>query len=207
MIGRIVRAVTTTSLGRRLRAAARDLEWTIRGRGIRNPPLPAHVDSLLFICKGNICRSPFAAQIARRILEGAGRTGIRCDSAGLRTTQSDRSPVDACAAALRFNISLTDHTPVQLTQEAADAYALIVVMEHGQVEGVARAFPGAARKTQLLPLAAGGRRSGYSRYHISDPFGQPRAAFDDCYERLECDVRALLDELGLTRGASASRNA
>ena len=38
--------------------------------------------NVLFVCTGNICRSPMAAAIARDLLDRAGRTDVQVASAG-----------------------------------------------------------------------------------------------------------------------------
>ena len=54
------------------KAPVKDALWTIRGRQFRNPQFGREVRSVLFLCHGNICRSPFAAVRAAQLLERAG---------------------------------------------------------------------------------------------------------------------------------------
>ena len=42
--------------------------WSVYGRTICNPRLPQNINSILFVCKGNICRSPFAEYYASKYL-------------------------------------------------------------------------------------------------------------------------------------------
>ena len=75
---RVLTAVLTHPLALALKRPARNVRWRIRGRGIANPPLPHRVSSVLFVCLGNICRSPFGALLATALeAETGGKiTGI-----------------------------------------------------------------------------------------------------------------------------------
>lgn len=184
--GRFARRVLTHPVAMAVKRPLKDALWVLRGRTLRNPPLPDRVGAILFVCKGNICRSPFAAHLAAQLLAGSG-SQIRCASAGILTTQAERSPREACAAARTFGVHLEQHTPVRLTSSLVAQFDLIVVMEASQLKSLRRSYPDAAARIWLLPLLDD--RIGYARYHIADPFGQPRTAFDHCYRRIDATVR------------------
>ena len=167
-----------------VKAPVKDLVWRARGRRIRNPETGRPVRSMLFLCKGNICRSPFAAFRAEQLLRSAGIDDVRCGSAGLDTTQAARPPREAYDAAARFGVSFGSHVPTQLTRDLLADYDLTFVMEAGQLAAVRRLYPEFADRVVLLPLVEPGT-SGYARYNIADPFGHPPQAFHDCYLRLE----------------------
>ena len=91
-----------------LREAARYL--TGRMNVMRHPyerwaavRLPDSVQSVLFVCKGNICRSPLAEVYFRSLVEKDGRR-ITVRSAGLETTPG--KPADAKAKADRHGASI-----------------------------------------------------------------------------------------------------
>lgn len=174
----------------RARRALRDVRWSLQAASLRNPSLPEPPRSVLFVCLGNICRSPFAAALVRRRL-GAGSTVV-VSSAGLRTTQAARPPVEACRAAKRFGISLERHEPVQVTERLICDADLIVVMEAAQLVEVRQAYPAAAGRVVLLPLYEQDSLGPYDRHHIADPFGQPAAMFDACYERIAGALDSML---------------
>lgn len=170
--------------------------WTFVGRLFSNPPLPPNVRSVLFICLGNICRSPFAAHVASARLEAIGRSDVRCASAGIRTTQSARPPAEALAiAAAEYGLSMHAHRPLTLARELADQFDLLVVMEAGQVKHVRDAYPHLAKRVVLLPLFDPESASPHQRFHIDDPFGRPKEAFASCYQRIDRSVRQLLGDL------------
>jgi protein-tyrosine phosphatase len=183
------------------RRQAKELIWRLRGAFVSNPPMPARVDSVVFVCKGNICRSPFAALLAERALAEQGRTAPLIRSAGLAPSQAGESPADAVAAAAAHGLSLAMHRPVALTDELMAGDALIVVMDAAQLTEVRRRWPQASARTVLLalfPAEGAAALPPSDRVNIVDPFGHGRAAFDACYTRLDGAVRDLLRHLPLT---------
>jgi protein-tyrosine-phosphatase len=169
----------------------KDAWWVARGQGVSNPEIPRTARSLLFLCKGNICRSPFAALRARRMLLDRRVDGFTCASAGLDTTQAARPPLEARRAAVAFDVSLDEHTPAQVTRELVAKYDLTIVMEADQLIAARRRFPELAGRIVLLPLLRP-NATGYARYNIADPFGQPLDAFERCYAEIDDALKPLL---------------
>ena len=101
------------------RRQTKELVWRLRGAFVRNPPLPARVESIVFVCKGNICRSPFAALLAERCLAEQGRTSPAIHSAGLAPSQAGESPPDAVAAAAPLRPASRDAPARAAVQRAA----------------------------------------------------------------------------------------
>ena len=151
---------------------------------LTNPPLPGAFTSIIFVCLGNICRSPFAALLMERRLTDVNVVGIRCASAGIRTTQSGRSPDEACNAAAPYGLSLENHRPQTLTRELVDSHDVIVVMDAAQLLELRTSYPDAADRILLLSLFDP-ELSAYERYNILDPFARSRADFDRCYGRID----------------------
>lgn len=192
----------------RVKAPLRDLWWNVQGRRLRNPPLPERIGSLLFVCLGNICRSPFAGMLAQMRVTESKLSGIVCASAGIRTSQAGRSPQEACEASRRYGLSLEGHTPQTLTRELMDAHDVIVVMEGAQFVLLREAFPDRHDRIFLLSLFDPGAR-GYLRYNIADPYGSLIKEYEACYQRIDRAVAALLDAISsrlsrVARGADTN---
>ena len=170
--------------------------WYVRGMALANPALPSRVESMLFVCKGNICRSPFAALRAAQLLRQARRADIRCVSAGISTTQAAEPPREACDAAATFGCSLAGHTPLQLTRELVASHDVIVVMEAGQLIHLRQRHPEAIGRIFLLSLFDSRTTGGYARYNITDPFGLDLSIFRDCYARIDGALKNLVAAIG-----------
>jgi protein-tyrosine phosphatase len=193
------------SAKRRLRRAVKEIMWRARGVVIRNPSLPADVRSILFVCKGNICRSPFAAVLARRLLDNGGRAAISAVSAGLKPSSDGACPLAAVRAAEAYGVAtaLRTHRPVELTTELIRAYDLVVVMEAGQLAELRRRWPEWQSQFVLLSLyEPGGPPSAYERFNITDPFGRDDREFDRVYRRIDASLRGLLAALRLVSSRS-----
>ena len=196
---RVVRSVMTHPLTMAAKAPIKDVLWTMRGRGLRNPPFGREVRSVLFLCHGNICRSPFASERAAQLLARAGIRDVYCASAGIAANQANECPSDARAAAEVFGVHLDVHTPTLLTPAMMDEFELIVVMEAAQLRLLRERFEHAGSRLVLLSLLDGANRGGYARYNIADPFGQPRTAFDACYDRIDRSLQSLIHTLSTSR--------
>jgi protein-tyrosine phosphatase len=176
------------------RRFARNLAATAERLRTRNPPLPAAVGSVLFVCKGNICRSPFAAYQASRLTREAGLP-IAATSAGLKPSQANACPDDAIAAADSYGHDMRPWRPVLLTDDLMEAHDLIVVMETDQFAAVRARWPRHRGKTVLLALYGPPRGDAWTRLNIADPFGKDRAAFDACYARIDTALADLFSRL------------
>lgn len=159
---------------RRRRAVAR----------LHETPPPATV---LLVCHGNICRSPYAAGRLQALLATHGLHAA-VDSAGF--IGPDRaSPGNAIATAWTRGIDLKPHRSQLLTQKLIDAAGLIVVMEARQAAALRLVF-GTVRAPILIlgdldPVTAETRT-------VRDPALQPRAVFAESYDRIDRCLEALV---------------
>jgi protein-tyrosine-phosphatase len=74
---------------------------------------------VIFVCAGNICRSPFAEGLARRLAAERG-LDVEFASAGEIALDGDRCPPDAVAVAKEYGVDLTSHRARRLTTDKAD---------------------------------------------------------------------------------------
>jgi len=162
-------------------------------RELRAADRPATV---VFVCYGNICRSPYAAARFACSLPPE-LAGIRTLSAGM-VGAGRPAPREGIAVAARRGIDLSAHRAALLTRETARAAGLVVVMSADQRRSVERDFgrgPGGILVLgDLDPLPIDLRT-------LRDPWRQPEAAFDDSYARIDRCVHALVQ--ALAEGASA----
>jgi protein-tyrosine-phosphatase len=102
---------------------------------------------ILFLCHGNICRSPVAERMARRELPG-----LKFSSAGFHHESGRPSPMllQQAARSLGFDLSAFRSNTVSCRMvEEAD---LIVLMDGRNLSDFSRKFPGALQKTLLLGM-------------------------------------------------------
>jgi protein-tyrosine-phosphatase len=138
---------------------------------------------ILFLCTGNICRSPMAEAIARAEL-AAGRNGIEVASAGIAALEGWSATSEAIAVAAEHGLSLAGHRARQLTPELVAATDVVVGMQREHAEYARRL--GAGRATTLSSP-------------VRDPYGLGIAAYRETWTLLAATIPELLGELDPAR--------
>ncbi len=138
---------------------------------------------ILVICKGNICRSPFAEAYLRRY----GGPDLEVQSAGHYPAEGRESPEAAREAARRFGLDLASHRSRIVTNELADWADLILIFEPEQKRAVGSAFPGARKKMHYAGAIGPGRKPA-----IRDPWGGGVDEFVSVYREIEEALDTLL---------------
>jgi protein-tyrosine-phosphatase len=139
------RAVTQRIEKRAALARARKRHAAMVRSGVLSRP----VASVLFVCLGNICRSPFAAAVAFERLPG-----IAIDSAGFLQHDGRPSPPHIVTAAKSLGVDLSDARAQRVTESQIAAAGLVVCMDLAHLEMIEREFPEALPKATLLGLFA-----------------------------------------------------
>lgn len=145
--------------------------------------LPNSVNSIVFVCKGNICRSPLAEAYFQSLVRKKGAR-VTVSSAGLETTPGKPAHTNAKTVALQEQLMLDAHTTVQVHAELLDQIDLIVVMEVRQKYRIQRLYPKAKGKVVLL-----GYFDPKGPLDIADPYSGPLEDFATCFQRVRrcCD--------------------
>lgn len=171
----------------------------LRRRRAREALRGRNPGSLLIVCHGNLCRSPFAAAVLVRALAGA---GVRVESAGFVGPNRPPPPA-AVAAAARRGVDLSAHRSRLVTAPLVRSAGLIVVMDAAQRRAVCDRFGRMPRDVLMLgdvdPAPAESRA-------IRDPVDQGPEVFDDTYARIErCVAELARALLGTAAKARAER--
>ncbi len=140
-------AAVRARLARR-RALARERRAFLAAFGPDGRP-PRPVARVLFLCLGNICRSPFAAAAARTRLRG-----VEIEGAGFHPRGGRPTPAHVVEAARDLGVDLSAASSRVVTAQALAQADLILAMELGQLERLAREHPAARRRATLLGFYA-----------------------------------------------------
>jgi len=148
-------------------------------------------DAVLFVCLGNICRSPLAEHYARRVLPAA----IKVRSSGLYPRPNRPSPEPAIVAARELGIDLSNHRADVLTEETVSGTDVIFSFDDSVHQEIRRRFPSARRKLHRFALL-----SNDGPLEIPDPFGGSLDRYRDVYHR----IAAILDLVRKSQAADES---
>ncbi len=134
--------------------------------------------TILFVCHGNICRSPFAAAATKLMLPPS----VAVLSAGTGDVEARRPPSVARRVAREFGVDLDDHRSRRVTRELVErADAIYAFDEHHRHELVRR-YPAARGKLFLIGALGSGP------WTIGDPLNGSERVFRRAY----ADIKAAL---------------
>lgn len=181
------------------RSAARWIRWLpdralhpLRRRRARARLEESRPDGpVLFVCHGNICRSPYAEATLERQVHGR----LEADSVGLMGPDRP-SPETAVQVAAERGIDLSGHRSRLVTPERLRAAGLVAVMDPRQAAELHRryGFRGALVLGDLDPDPV-------RRRAIRDPIFQSAEVFGQVYDRIDRCLEELLEAMGLPRGS------
>ncbi len=149
---------------------------------------------VLFLCLGNICRSPTAEAVLRRMAEEAGHD-LAIDSCGTGDWHKGEPPDRrAIAAAARRGYDLTPLRARQLTPEDFTRFDLILAMDRSNLRGAeARRPDGAGARVELFLSLIDEKGPGAKSMDVPDPWYT--GDFDGTLDLIETGCRALIRRL------------
>jgi protein-tyrosine-phosphatase len=148
-------------------------------------------ESVLFVCHGNILRSPMAAELFRLRLVERSRP-IGAVSAGLWAVNGRHADPRAIASARKLGVSLEEHLSRSVTATLVARSDLICVMDYRNEVDLVTRFRGAARKTILLGALDAEQ---HGSPEIDDPVSLDIEGVEACYARMASAIDALVDAL------------
>ncbi len=141
------------------------------------------VDRLVFVCMGNICRSPLAEAVARSLSVPAVSAGIDCGD-------GDHADPRAVAFGKCLGLDLTGHRSVPIGKVGLGAGDLLVGMEPGHLAALP-VMAGCAAQQTLLGLWGAPRK-----VYIHDPFNTSGRFFEKCEQYVAGSASGLVRAWG-----------
>jgi protein-tyrosine phosphatase len=147
------------------------------------------IKKILFVCHGNICRSPMAEFVMKDELAKAGLSGIEVESAALHTDELGSDIHRGTRAILqKYEIPFSPREAWLLSAEKAATYDVIVGMDAYNMADLRRlVYP--ADRTKLVKML---ELVGQSR-DVADPWYTGN--FEDTYRDVLAGCRALVGKM------------
>ena len=148
--------------------------------------------SILFLCNGNICRSPYAEHKAKKLLSDRKLKSTSVSSAGIATNAGKSANPTAIRVASELNINLDNHKTTEAEPSLLSQADLIMVMEPRQIRYLKNLDPRYLAKTMFL----GSFGFQFDRsLIIEDPYSQADEIFKKCFQRIDHALSELINRL------------
>jgi RpiB/LacA/LacB family sugar-phosphate isomerase len=145
--------------------------------------------TILFVCTGNICRSPMAEGLFRHIVRG--HSEFKVASAGVGAVDGYPPSTHAVTALRELGVDISAQRSRMLTARLVDEADYIFGMTHGHVDAIQMLYPQASEKTFLLREFDDTLES-YEK-DISDPIGGSYMVYANCRDQIEQGIASILN--------------
>lgn len=143
------------------------------------------VRRLVFVCKGNICRSPYAEVRARQFFENT-------TSFGLQAKSGESANSLAIQNAARRDLDLRDHHAISLHDVTLGSDDLLVGMEPAHVSALDAIVRRERLGSQVTLL---GIWSDCLRPYLADPYNRSDSFFQTCYTCIDKNLHQIATNL------------
>lgn len=132
--------------------------------------------SVLILCIGNICRSPVAEGLLKK-LSDQHQLNLRVSSAGVYAMVDESAQPYSIEVARDNALDIASHRARQLTAEIISSHDLVLVTDEGVRKIAMQQYPFATGKIKKL--------GHFNQKEILDPYRQPKEAFEKMYLDIE----------------------
>lgn len=149
---------------------------------------------IVFLCYGNICRSPLAAALAEQWL-----SGVPIDSAGFHDQTGRSCPQKILRIGASYGINLSSHRSARVTRDQLANADLVIAMDLENVKRVRQEFPEMADRTTLLGLFGTPETLA-----IADPYIADEVATNRICEQVRLGIRGLASWVAKAKPAACT---
>ncbi len=152
---------------------------------------------LLFVCLGNICRSPTAEGVMQALVEREGLSGqIELDSAGTGAWHVGSAPDRRATAAARARGIALAGCARQVQTEDFSEFDLLLAMDSENLEDLQRLAPGAREREKVRLLREFDPASaGSGDLDVPDPYYGADGGFEEVLDLVQAACEGLLEAI------------
>jgi protein-tyrosine-phosphatase/predicted ATP-grasp superfamily ATP-dependent carboligase len=151
-------------------------------------------NKIVFLCYGNICRSPLAAALAEQRL-----SGVPIDSAGFHDQTGRSCPQKILRIGSSYGINLFNHRSALVKRDQLANSDLVIAMDMENLSRMRQEFPEIADRTTLLGLFGTPETLA-----IADPYLADEAATNKICEQVRAGVEGLASSVAKGKPAACA---
>jgi len=153
--------------------------------------------SILFVCTANICRSPTAEGVLKRLLANQGLEKlVTVESAGTHDYHAGKPPFpSAVEAAKRRGYDITGSISRRVAPGDFDQYDMILAMDRLNLANLRAVAPTRSKQKIELLTEYGDK---YHGQEIPDPYGGTEKQFETAFDMIEDACAGLVELLKQT---------
>lgn len=152
------------------------------------------IKHIIFVCKGNICRSAFAEHYSKIF---AHDLDLTVNSCGLDVSRKVCSPLEAVKAAEEFHVDLRENYAKGISACDVSDADLLVAMDFGLYRRLIKRFP--EKKNNIVLLRSFAPWPEFLLCDIADPYGGDVQEFKYCFRTMKRALDVLHDRLRRAR--------
>jgi len=155
--------------------------------------------TILFVCTGNVCRSPMAEGLVRDLSKGRTDLQLQVMSAGLGALDGHPPSEFAVQVMAELGIDISYYRSQSLRVSPVEQADFIFTMTRQQQDAIHTIYPAAAEKTFLLREFEDAEVIGKD---IADPIGQPLEVYRRIRDQIHASLPSILEFVKQTETAA-----
>jgi len=148
---------------------------------------------ILFVCLGNICRSPAGENVMRHLINHKGLTNISVNSAGTAGYHIGKSPDQRMCDELKSRDIPVTGSAQQFEKKHFDEYDLIIPMDHSNEKNILRLARNIQDREKVTPFMR--YCSEFTNTEVPDPYYDGQDAFALVVDIMLDGCKGILDDV------------